>query len=412
MGLVSGGLNGRRFRITTQLPPQFRDVYLESVRSQAFVPAPDAADNEPHFGWVDVFEAANSEFELNTFLFDRFLVLALRTDKKTVNGRYLKIALAERIAAVCELRAVEKLSKDEIADVQEALESELFARALPSVSTMDIVWDIHTGEVVVFGTSDTALERICAYFEETFDVRLRPERQCDWVAEKYDWAEIISRVEKYVPDARGGYGTGGVVDGWREDDPFEGADVELASDFLTWLWIQSESADGHFRVIEGVRDTLVEDHADDEWNDVTESLKHADLTLWLESKLKLQDISELEKPDTTILLGVAPSTTAAARNGMTAGKRPVEARLGLKLNDLECGLTISATGAGVSVGGLKLPFEVKKGQEEKIYERMLLLDLVHSTLKKLYQQFFLDRTSDVWERKIEAWLNDSELAAK
>ncbi|MCB9676589.1 MAG: recombination-associated protein RdgC [Alphaproteobacteria bacterium] len=412
MGLVSGGLNGRRFRITTSLPADFRDAWLEAVRTGAFVPVPDAADAEPRSGWVDVFDAANNRFELNTFLYDRYVVLSLRSDKKAVNGRYFKIALAERFAAVMEMRGVEKLSKEEKAEIEEALSTELHARALPSVSTTDVVWDIHSGEVIVFATSDAVLERIVAHFEGTFDVRLRPERQCDWVAEKYEWKEIIERVEKHVPDARGGYGTAGFQDGYRVDDPFEGADVPLAADFLTWLWLQSESADGHFRVIEGVRDTVVEEHADEMWNDVTESLKNADVTLWLESKLKLQDIEALETPDTQILLGVAPSTTPAARRGLSSGKRPVEAQLGMKLNDLEVGMSLSATGAGLVVGGLKLPFEVKSGQEEKIFERMLLLDLVHSTVKKLYQQFFLDRTSDAWAPKVDSWLNDADLAAK
>ena len=75
-------------------------------------------------------------------------------------------------------------------------------------------------------------------------------------------------------------------------------------------------------------------------------------------------------------------------------------------------MTITATSMGVAVGGLSLPFEVKKGQDEKIFERMMLLDLVHSTVKKLFQQFFLDRTSDAWEPKVDRWLNDVELAAK
>ena len=119
-----------------------------------------------------------------------------------------------------------------------------------------------------------------------------------------------------------------------------------------------------------------------------------------------------ENPDTTILLGVAPSTTPAARRGLSSGKRPVEARLGLKLDDIEAGLTITATGVGVQVGGLKLPFEVKNGTDEKIFERMLLLELVHNTLKKLFQQFFLDRTSDAWAPRVDRWLGDVELAAK
>lgn len=411
MGLTTGGLNGRRFRTTTDLPDGFRDRYLDAVRAAAFVPMPDAADADPRSGWVDVFDPARREFELNTFLYDRFVALSLRVDKKSVNGAYRKIALSERIEAVKQMRGVEKLSKAEKADLEEALDTELFTRALPSVSTVDVAWDTQSGEVIVFSTSESALELVQSQFESTFDVRLRPERMVDWLAEKLTWEEIGQRIDAHLPEARGSRGISAPIDGWHEDDPLEGARRAIAADFITWLWLQSESSDGLFRVIDRAAPSASAGDDEDDWNDITETLKHADLTLWLESRLKLQDTETEDAPDTTILLGVAPSVTPAARRDLSAGKRPVEARLGLKLDELECGLTLVATDDGVGVTGLKLPFEVKQGQEEKIFERMLLLDLMHGTLKKLFQQFFLGRTSPAWSEKVEAWLAE-DLAAK
>jgi len=415
MGLVSGGLNGRRFRITSDLPAGFRDLYLEQVREHAFVSNLEANNDDPIVGWVDVFEPANTSFELNTFLFDRFLVLSLRMDKKSVNGRYLKIALAERCAQVMEERGLEKLGKDAKADIKEALTAELHRRALPSVSTVDVAWDIHTGEVIVFNTSEKTLELVTAYVEETFGVCPRPERMVDWLQEKFDRAEIVQRVAASLPEARGAAGVGGKHGDWYEDDPLENAEHQVAADFLTWLWLQSESSDGLFRVIESSapRAALAEipDDVDPAWNDVTETLKRADLTLWLESKLKLQDLEAEASPETTILLGEAPSTSDVARRDLHAGKRPVEARLGLKLNDLDCAMTLAAVPGGIHISGVKLPFEVKKGSEEKIFERMMLLDLLHTTVKKLFQQFFLARTSPEWGDRVRAWLAE-DLAAK
>lgn len=414
MGLLSGGLNGRRFRITDPLPQGFRETFQAAINEHAFQPCLEASDDEPRFGWVDLFEAANTNFELNTFLFDKYLALALRTDKKTVNGRYFKIALQERFAKVMEMRAVEKLSKQEKADIEEALTIELHQRALPSVATAEFAWDVNTGEVVLFTTSDSVVERITAHFEATFDLRLRPERMCDWVQEKLGRDEIVSRTQKYLPDARGDAGNGAVHGSWHEDDPFENMRQFLASDFLTWLWLQSEEADGHFRVIEHSPSSsaVVEEDDEDNWNDITETLERADLTLWLEGKLKLQDLDDADSPDTTILLGIAPTTSNAARSDLHGGKRPVETKLGMKLGELEIGLTLVATENGVEVTGLKIPCEVKKGTDELIFEKMGLLDLVHSTMKKLFQQFFLDRTSEVWERRLERWIADDDLAAK
>ncbi|MCB9688345.1 MAG: recombination-associated protein RdgC [Alphaproteobacteria bacterium] len=415
MGLTAGGLNGRRFRTSTQLPEGFRDLWLDAVRQHALEPDLDASDGEPRVGWVDVFEPANRTFELNTFLFDRFVALSLRVDKKTVNGAFRKITLAERMAAIMEQRGVERLSKADKTEIQESLDVELLARALPSVSTCDVAWDTQSGEVIVFSGSESTVELVRAHFEATFDQRLRPERMCDWLAEKLTWTEIGERAERFLPGARGTAGVGAIVDGWNQDDPLEGAGKGIAADFITWLWLQSESSDGLFRVVEHVSGADVaegEDGEEDGWNEVTETLRRADLSLWLESKLKLQDVSAEEAPDTTILLGVAPSVTPAARRDLHGGKRPVEARIGLKMDEIECALTVAAGEDGVQITGIKLPFEVKDGQEELVFERMMLLDLLHTTLRKLFQQFFLARTSPAWTERIEAWMaEDTERPA-
>ena len=158
--------------------------------------------------------------------------------------------------------------------------------------------------------------------------------------------------------------------------------------------------------------TAVEE-VEDGWNDVTESLKRADLTLWLENKLKLQNVAASDEvPETTILLGAAPSTSDTARRDLHTGKRPVEACLGMKLEELDISMSLAAAESGLVVSGMKLPFEVKKGTDEKIFERMMLLDLVHTTLKQLFQQFFLARTSPAWEGRVESWITDEVLAAK
>jgi hypothetical protein len=416
MGLLSGGLNGRRYRITSALPDGFRDTFMEALREHKMVTDLDASDGEPRVGWVHAFDPSLAAFELNDFLFDRFLVVSMRVDKTSVNGRFLKIALAERERALCEERGLEKLAKAEKEMVKEQLEAELTRRAIPSTSTVDLAWDVTTGEVIVFSTSESAIELVDNLFFETFGLPLRPERMCDWLTEKFDRKEVVDRTSQYLPDARGGQGMGEVEDGYHADDPLEGAHKGLAVDFITWLWLQSESSDGHFRVLDGAgaREAALaklDDDVDDEWNDITETLRHADLTLWLEGKLKLARLGVDDSPETTTIVGEAPTTTDAARHDVQAGKQPVEATMGLKLDELECKMTLVATAGGLAVTGLKLPFEVKQGTDEKIFERMMLLDLVHTTIKQLFQQFWLARTSPAWFQRVGAWMQD-ELAAK
>jgi hypothetical protein len=416
MGLLAGGLNGRRFRVTSKLQDGFRDAFIEAVREHAFVDDLEASDAEPRVGWVHAFDPAKTTFELNDFLFDRFLVLTMRMDKKSVNGAYAKISLARRIEQLCEEKGLKKLSKSETEMVKEALTADLHRRALPSVSTCDVAWDTHTGEVLVFSTSENVVELVRVLLGETFSVDIRAERLCDWLSEKFERKEVIERIDRYLPDARGAAGAGPTIDGHFDEDPLEGALQPIAADFLTWLWLQSESSDGHFRVIDaaGAQEAalakLGDSAIDDEWNDITESLKHADLTLWLEGRLKLVELAA-EVKETTVVVGEAPTTSHAARHDLQVGKQPVEVTMGLKLDELECKMSLSATPGGLAVSGLKLPFEVKKGTDEKVFERMMLMDLVHATLKQLFQQFFLARTSPAWTDRVNAWIAD-ELAAK
>lgn len=407
MGLLAGGPNGRRFRITTPLPADFRDLYLEAVRDNAFVDQ-DASDGEPRVGWVNVFDVASTTFELNDLLVDRYLAFTLRTDVKKVQGTYLKIALAQREKEVCEEQGLDKLSKGEREVLKEALETALFGRALPSVSTTDVCWDIHTGEVTVFSTSEATIEHVRLLMRDTFGVRIHPERLCDWAADKIGWKELGERTEAHLGGRSSSDDT--VVDGHHEGDPLERQAFGLGSDFLTWLWLRGEASEGIFRVLDarGAREEALRKRGADsgeggQWDDVTESLRQSDLNLWIDSRLKLRELVE-DDPSTTILLGASPAASPEARRNLNQGKRPVEARIGMKLNDLECHLSLQASPDGLKVSSIKLPTVVNSGRDEKLLERAVLLDLLHITIKQLFQQFFLARTSPDWDERVTGWL--------
>jgi DNA recombination-dependent growth factor C len=398
MGLLSGGPNGRRFRVTSELPPGFRDTFLESVREHAFVEDDGAADGEARLGWVDLFDPAVTTFELNNLLYDQLLALSLRADTKKIQGAYFQIAKARRLAEIAALRGVEKLSKAEAEEVTDALETELLKRALPSVATTEVVWDLGRNVLWVFATSEGPLEHVRQLVKETFGVSMAPERTVDWLTDRLTLDEVRSRATTWL----GGAGT--------SDDPLEAVAFPLATDFLTWLWLQSETTDGLFRVLENADLPSTARDADGEEVELTERLKHADLTLWLDDRMTLRELTR-EQPETMILSGEAPSATPEARRGLQGGKRPVDVKIGLRLNELECVLGLQATPEGLRIASPKIPFVVKNGREERLFERIALLDLLHTTVAHLFRQFFLDRTSEAWEERLRPFLGDAEQAA-
>ncbi len=445
MGLLTGGLNFRRFRIHQPLPEGFREHFLESIPKHAFEEDLGHRSKEPLIGWVNVFNAGDTRFDLNTFLFDHYLVLSMRMDKKAVNGRLFQILLQRRLDEIRAERGIERIGKKHKEEIKEALEEELLGRALPSVATHDLAWDVTTGEVLAFATSDTVADLLQGLFHDTFGVRMYPERMVDWLSDRWDWPAIIERADRHLPGGAAQRSTEVNEDGRHEGNPLEGRELQLGSDFLIWLWHESERLDGVFRLAdaEGAdaagsgsdgsasSESAGADDARPAFASVDEDLSGPDdgpdepvrgeggalgrgegapesVVLWFDNKLILRDIDDVEAPGMTTMVGESPASSPEARLTVSTGKRPVEARLGMMHGEMEWLFTLRAGPGGVEVSGLKMPIEVKDGEDEKIYERMFLLEMVHNTLRRLFQNFFAVRTSDAWPAFLDEWIGRQE----
>ena len=454
MGLLTGGLSFRRFKIYTPLPEGFRDLFLENITRYAFQENLQHRSKEPLFGWTSIVNPDDIHFDLNKVLYDRYLVLGLRVDKKAINGKLFQILLERRAQAVMAERGLERLGKKHKEEIKEALEEELLGQTLPSVNTYDLAWDIHTGEVLVFATSDTVIEVFQGLFQDTFGARLYAERLVDWLAPQYfPWDELQTRLGAAPAPREGSTPKPEFnADGFHESNPLKGRELELGSEFLSWLWHESELREGNFTldplpsqrskpstpedvqtartsarsIVE--RDAFVSDEeVDYDWRQGEAEARAAALeqdsdeprtrkgsmdderfTLWMDNKLVLKDLEELEDPEITTMIGPAPSASPEAKATFSSGKRPVEARLGLAKGDAEWFFSLRVIPGGLDLAGMKLPIEVKEGDEEKIYERMFLLDVLTSAVRGLFAQFFRIRTSDEWARVLQRWVEDAQ----
>ncbi len=405
MGLLSGSLSFRRFRTVQPLPSDFRDTFVDGVNRYAFRENPGHRSREPLVGWVNVFDPGDANFSLNTFLYDHYLVLAMRADKKAVNSRFFHILLERRYREVMNERHLDRLGKRYRAEIKEALEEELLAKALPAVNTYDVAWDINTGEVFVFATSDAVIDQVHGLLHDTFGIIVHPERMVDWLAERWDWQAVESRIDAWIP---GGVAERQVpvdVDGWHTGNPLKGREERLGSEFLTWLWYESEAHDGYFRLDDPELEP-VSGAATGEDGAPSPSSSHAagdEITLWLDNKLIFRDIDNGEVPGITTMVGEAPSATPEAKLTFRSGKYPVEARIAFQRGEAQWYFTLGLGGVGLELKNLKLPVEVKAGDEEKVYERMYLLEVLMTTMKVLFRQFFAVRTSDAWAGLIQSW---------
>lgn len=426
MGLLTGGLSFRRYRIYGDLPSDFRETYLESILGLTHQENLKHRSKEPLLGWVSIMNPADIELDLNSVLYDHYLVLSLRQDKKAINSKLFSILLDRQYDLVKEGEGKERLAKSQKDEIKEALEEELLSQALPSVNVYDMAWDINTDSVLFFATSDSINDMFQAYFQDTFEKRLYAERMVDWLAEDMPWEEIEQRAINGLPggSAGGGLAAEKNVDGWHEHDPLAGRELLLGTEFLTWLWSESEARDGHFTIKKPVKakgltqgNAITQRDADAvdlpegfnreafEANRQADDSEDEEITLWIDNKLLFKHIEE-EMPGVTMMSGEAPSTTPEAKLTLVQGKRPVEARLGLSRGEYEWYFTLKALPGGLDIGGLKIPAEVKDGEDEKIYERTYLIEIVTSAVKTLFRQYYIERTEGRFSQGIEEWLSE------
>ena len=134
----------------------------------------------------------------------------------------------------------------------------------------------------------------------------------------------------------------------------------LGKEFLLWLWWTSETAYGSME-LPGV----------------------GPVELWIDDRLQFR--TEGDKPQVSDLKGGQPSATAEARSALQAGKIVETARVGVRVGEREYSFSIK--GETLELSGLKVPGTVEDGLDERIYERMFLLDEIVGILDGLFLRF-------------------------
>jgi recombination associated protein RdgC len=182
MGIISGAITVRRFKVVGSVPEEFRELYRERLQEHAFREPAVPAGKEEVEGWVEVQNLLDAGFEdMNRWLMDRYIVLALRVDKKSLPAKLLRATLEKKAQAWCEERGVERCPRAVKDELREELESQWLKRVLPNVSVTEAVWNHIDGYVLVHTTSDATCDRFRRRFHRTFGLQLVPWSPLDFV---------------------------------------------------------------------------------------------------------------------------------------------------------------------------------------------------------------------------------------
>ncbi|MFA5625203.1 MAG: recombination-associated protein RdgC [Bradymonadales bacterium] len=174
MGALEGSLSFKSYYVDGEPPNDFHADYLKRLQRGAFEPLSPVGDDERHVGWVSVQHPLQSEFRREDIFFNQYILFGMRIDKWALPSTWLKALIKQET----ELRfagqdvKISKRVKDEIkAEVVLALRQ----KTLPTMKLIDIVWNIAEHQLRFWSNSKAESEEFEEFFEETFDLRLRPE---------------------------------------------------------------------------------------------------------------------------------------------------------------------------------------------------------------------------------------------
>ena len=147
----------------------------------------------------------------------------------------------------------------------------------------------------------------------------------------------------------------------------------LGKEFLLWLWWKSETAYGTIEVS-----------------------PMGAVEFWIDDRIQFR--TEGDHPQISDLKGGQPTATAEARSAVRAGKTVEIATVGVRIGERE--YTLGLKGETLELAGLKVPGVVKDGLDERIYERMFLLDEITAILDGLFFRFTEERLDQAFRVKM------------
>lgn len=183
MGLLRGSMTARRFRVVGDLPDDWRTTYRDRLDKMAFREPDNRTGKEEVEGWVQIHNLLDTDFtDLNRWLYNHLALFTLRVDKKTLPAKLVRATVEVKCREWAEERQVDRVPAAVKKEIKEMLEADWLKKALPSVRTTDVCWNIQEGWVTIDSHSETTGDRLRKRFHRTFGLELVPWSPLDAVS--------------------------------------------------------------------------------------------------------------------------------------------------------------------------------------------------------------------------------------
>ncbi len=187
MGALEGSLTFKTFYVEGEPPDDFHQDYLNRLNRHFFEPLSPVGEEERTVGWVPAQDPIATEFTRDQVFYNQYIVFAMRIDKWSLPSAWVKAmmrkAIAERLPELeaeeakkqteeGKLRPKAKLSKAEKNKIKLEVTTDLKHKILPTMKTIDVVWNISERKLRLWTTSSAVCEEFAEMFEDTFGLTL------------------------------------------------------------------------------------------------------------------------------------------------------------------------------------------------------------------------------------------------
>ncbi|MCB9867869.1 MAG: hypothetical protein H6816_14685 [Phycisphaerales bacterium] len=380
MGLASGRVTFRRYRLGGLVHDCVDDVLLEKLNRAAFGRYGSAAADGVEIGWITPQHLFDVDFGGEKIAVGRFAHLMLRVDRNSPPAAIKRSYFLMEQAAALEASGKAFLTRSEQRQAKDAAtqraEAEARSGAFRRISAFPVLIDLERQALYFGSTSNGANDHLIRLFGDTFECPIEPVSAHSLAMRSAD----EQGGKRALEDARPAHFIeppdevdGDVYSLDPEDRGFFGRE------FLTCLWYGIERAEGVF-----------------------ELLQKADVAASLATHMQLK--CDFNLTGTATLRCDAPARAAEARAALAIGKQP--SRLGLMLAAQAGEWTFTLDGAKFDVSGLVLPPVEGEDKSAVLETRCTSLADLCAVLDGLFAAFMRVRLSGEWDavaRDIKRW---------
>ncbi len=379
MAFASGLVSFQRFSVGGPWHDDITDDFVKSLAGHSFGQSPVQAD-DAQAGWIGPGHLFETEILAHRIAFGPFAHLALRVDRLRTPPNVLKAYIHMEEETRLQTSGRDFLSRGEKRQAREAAviraEEETRGGSFRRMNSYPVLIDLPGRTVYLANLGASVADKLMELFNRTFGCSLEPVDPEHVAVRIMNAAGNTRALESLSP-----FSLVEPPEGFGESADFSGSNLNfLGKEFLTWLWHQTDAADGPLRVTSG--------------DDVTVMI---DKTVHLKCDFGLTG--------TDVITADSPASLPEARAALKIGKQPTKAGLivGCPVGEFRGTLD----GERFTVSGLALPEDdTERDWRARLEQRFELVTDAANLIDALFEIFITRRTARKWPadlRTLATW---------